>query len=347
MSSTAAVSGPATPPGRLAPFAFALRVAGLCAAFWAVLWVADAQLVPRFPEVALEVMPDLPNELPALARAEDRVLFLGDSVVHTVARRDDDRRTLAEMVADQSGLPVVDASRAASAIDRYRLSLRWVARRGLAPRVAVVPINPRSFAPSWTRNPGWRFRRNNAMLLAPLRTRFLAAFGYDFEPLTDADWRATPVVVDGERVGTVESLMEPDSGLRPSPEGVRGRYLVRYAADVEGSPRMADLRALVDWARTRAPFPVLFVVSAVDVETAEQVLGEDTFPAVADNLRRIGAVLERAGVPFVDLSRALPAARFDHPRSEPHEHLDAAGRAQAAAAIADALKRMLGGGGGG
>jgi hypothetical protein len=343
---------PADPPlgriaraDRLAAWAFALRgVVVLALLGLGILGLEKLVLV--YPARFGAEVDGLPTErLMELRTSAGQVVFIGDSVIQTVATGDSDPRVLSTMLEQElDGAVVRRISAAATAADLHGAWLRYLARLDVPPRAVVIEVNPRSFSPHWERNPGWVFADQAAMIDHPLFARFASVLEWDWGRPTAEEYRATPVIVSGQVVGTVQGLEQPTVGWEvASPAVASGRYLVRYAADYGMSQRLSAFRALVDEANA-CPFPVVLFLTPIDLESARAHLTPEQIGAVEANLALLRRELSRSRWPTVDASVMVARADFDHPDADPHEHMQGPGRLAVARALAAALGTLPGGG---
>jgi hypothetical protein len=271
-----------------------------------------------------------------LERTSGEIVFFGDSVVQTAALGDTDARLLPDMLAAEIDAPVLRVSQAATSCDMHAAWLRYAARLTPPPRAVIVPVNLRAFSPHWERNPAWVFSDTAAMIDHPLYARMLSVLEWDWGRPTDEGFAASPVFVAGVEVGTVAALDAPTAGYLPTDEVRRGRYLVRYASDVERSRRLSAFEELVT-AANGSRFPVILYLTPIDVEQTRAQVDAASYANVEANLERLRTVLRGSRWPTADLSEAVRAADFDHPLGDPHEHLKWRGRIVVAEALARAL----------
>ncbi|UJR84478.1 hypothetical protein [Sandaracinus amylolyticus] len=332
----------AIPQHRIAAYRFALGVAlTTLVALGAVTFLERE--IQRHPARWASYLPELPVQgMERLGRSTASVVMLGDSVVATVARDDDDTRDLATMLDDQLEHESVTAVvRGATASDLHGAQLRFLAHRERAPRAVVVPINPRSFGRTWDHEPGWQFSREGAMYEHPILARAAAVLDFTWgAPSAEASERVH--VICGEHdFGSMRELQRSDLGWDAPREVGRARYVARYAGDVRVSPRMRDLERLVRAAES-LPFVVLVYVTPVDVGGARALVGSRELACIEENLGAIAAVLDGYEGPHLDLSRHFERTEwFDHPPNEPHEHLRDSARAEVARILAATLEDAL------
>jgi hypothetical protein len=325
---------------RLGGLAFAVRGVVVIALLLAAL-VGIERLVLAYPARLGPEIEGLPvDRLVELRATAGQVVMIGDSVIQTVATGDVDARMLSTMLEEElDGASVRRISAAATGAELHTAWLRYLENIDVPPRAVVIEVNPRSFSPHWERNPGWVFDDQAAMIDHPLLARLASVLEWDWHRPTDEEYRATPVIVNGQVVGTVGELERLEAGWNPPDDVATNRYLVRYASAYAASRRMVALRAMVDEAN-RCAFPVVLFLTPIDREAIDARLAPEQVAAVDRNLERLRAELGRSRWPTVDASELVPRADFDHPDGDPHEHLKSAGRVVVAHTLATALRTL-------
>ncbi len=326
--------------GRTLPYRFGLRVLAFVAALTALFALVD-RTTPRWPPIWLaRLLPELPEDLARLRSADGKPLFLGDSVLHTAAMNEPDRRNLVRMLAKELETDIVRVSHGASGMDRYLAQVRYLLRAGVRPSSLVVLVNPRTFGPTAERNPSWSFALTNRMYTRPLLSRLQAVLKWDFGIPDEDEFLATEIRIGETVLGPLGALTRP--GLEDPPDDViRNRYLSRYATDIRTSSRLRDLAALARLTAD-AELPTLFYITPIDVQSMKQFLSAEEFGHVQQNIRTLRAVLRDTGATFLDLSTLLPGGDFDHPRADPHEHLRSTGRLKCVRKLAEAVQQLEG-----
>ena len=129
------------------PYKFAVKVGAfglVCAISIAAFDAASSRLSPE----AVAWIPNAPNDLAALHRAQGRVLYLGDSTVWTTTQGPHPR-TLHRALGAELGEDVAALAAPGFAPDTFLAQLRYIARANVQPRAVVIPINLRAFCPEW------------------------------------------------------------------------------------------------------------------------------------------------------------------------------------------------------
>lgn len=275
---------------------------------------------------------DIPIDVERLRSSDGRVLYLGDSVISAVARRDTDKRDLATMLADELGRDIVAVSHPANAMDTYFAQVEYVARTGVQPVVILIPINLRSFGPAWEATVSYNFTRKNEMYLHPLLTRARAVLKWSFTRPEHENPNAASVFVNGLKRGTIADVVPPGLG-RDHPVAIRGRHLLAYATDIERTRSFGALARLALLGNEYS-LTLLFYATPIDWQAAEEYLSAEESQVAGKNIAKLSVLLAETRHEILDLSHALSREDFVHPVWNPHEHLRDRGRLELAKALA-------------
>lgn len=265
------------------------------------------------------------------------VLLFGDSVPAWQAAKDQDRRSIAEMMGG-TGL----FRGPAFAAEVFDAAASYVARRDRRPKVLVVSINPRTFSPVWDGRPEWQYREAQLRLrwgdvLALGWLKPLSSLGiYRRFPISSEEFRALPVYRGERRAGTVAEFLD-GTGAAASLPPLERFFALAYEVPLEATHR--KVLALRSLARTclRSGIRPVFYVTPIDLESADRAVGPALRARVRRNMELLRGELAREGATFLDLSAAAPAAEFDW-NEAPNEHLNERGRRRVADALAAALR---------
>lgn len=334
-----------TAPG---PRPFLLRLLAWCGAVLAVQLVVGTAT--------------LPEDLQALDEALDGgadVLFLADSTNRAFDPADADRRWISQILATRLASatdgPAPVAAPVVAALDHaayhplvYRDLVTAVARHAHRPRAMVFVLNTRAFLPGWAMRPGWQFERLRFSLAHPWLARLwqpLAVFRWvDASSVSEVEFRTAPVRIGRESAGVVGDYLRGDPEALDTPQLLDEDLRLRLTCNYLGAIREEDERlvAMVD-AVTRCRelgiTPVVYV-TPVDVDTGEGLLPGRFRAAVVANAELLTSRLRSAGAVALDLATTLPTGRFSWQRI-PNEHLDEAGRASVAEALAAVMAPLL------
>lgn len=274
------------------------------------------------------------------------VLYFGDSVNFIVDPDDDDDRSISRM------LDSLTPELSVAAIDHPAYHLRVfesfvdaLAEQPRRPRAVVIPVNLRSFSPSWDRFPQYQFTDVRRELKygilwraveKPLRTFHVLD---DFREVSWETYETTPVYSGTKKVGVVRDFDNP-SYRRATRENRRNKFILEYMAAVSPDHRLLlALRRIAARARELNITP-LFYLTPIDVETGTRFVGPSFTRQIEANAQTIRSQLKDVNPPPLDLSLSLPADRFHYASVYPNEHLDEAGRMFVAEQLAQSLQRL-------
>ena len=307
----------------------------------ALLLVAAAQLMV----FRVAGSPGIPPEILAFDGHLDDgvdVVYFGDSAVMEFVPGDTDERGLADMLAD--ALPskrVLTLAHFAYPPEVFAAYSKVLADAKNAPDTVVLPINLRCFSPSWYRKPEWQFEKEKFLLrnhhdFARAALRPLAVFGYlDLAPVSQAEYEATPVYLDGEATGTVGDYEKrlPTIGDDSS---YSAHFMYEYGYSLtEDHPQLVALADAVRQLRA-AGIETVCYVTPIDFEHGERVAGAEFAAVVQRNVETIERVLGRADSTPHDWSRRMDSAAFGY-EDRIHEHLNETARAELVGSLVDIL----------
>ncbi|HLY74826.1 MAG TPA: hypothetical protein VKU80_11970 [Planctomycetota bacterium] len=234
------------------------------------------------------------------------VVYLGDSVLESLADRDSDRRDISQMLAEHlDHQSVALVSHAGYGMEVYLSFAEYLSRQPAPPKVLVVPINLRSFSALWP-------------------------YSFELDRLRLA-W--------GDLLGV--GLYRPMRGLRllpppplPAPKPGPGEEFLMGSYGEVLRPvhfRLEALRKLVQACRKAKIVPLVYV-TPIDVVQGSRLLG----PGFREQVARNVEVCRSAAGSLLDLSAAVR----DPGEFIGYEHLAQRGRQLVASELAAALKSL-------
>ena len=259
------------------------------------------------------------------------VLFFSDSVNSWIDDDDDDRRPLAEMLADDLGANVGVIDRGAYHLEVYEAFIDLLIARNLHPQAILIPINLRSFSPEWHSRPAYQFtesrrelRQADDMLASAIEPVLRTLQLLQDESITPDQFKRTPVYRGEKLVGHVRDF-DNASYQTPTPERTRNKFVYQYMYQLDANhPKLVALRNICAKANEHG-LPVLFYVTPIDVESGDEYVPGEFREQIARNIRTIAGQMKGHQPPLVDLSDALPPAEFSF-ELYANEHLKEDGR---------------------
>lgn len=277
-------------------------------------------------------------ELPMVAKVERvadagvDVVFLGDSCVVEVAPEDVDLRNLSDMLDDKlSELDVVSLANYAFHGELFEGISGALARGKEQPSVVLIPVNLRSFSPSWDLRPEYQFEKMKHILryrnvLGRSLVQPLVVFKWiDLNPITQGEYEATPLFFAGESLGLISDAELPKSSYEDEKEFYRKQFLGLYGYTLVEEHR--KLQGIVESVRIleEADIVPIVYVTPLDHEGALRYGGEALLDRIRGNVNIVAASLTRASVPLYDFSDSFDSEVFCYEETV-HEHLNEAGR---------------------
>lgn len=297
---------------------------------------------------------DIPNEiklLDAFMRQNADVIYFGDSTINWAAASDVNQESMPGLL--QRILPsarVAKITHASYQADVYEAYAQYLLRKGYRPKFVIIPINLRSFSPEWDQQPLWQFEQEK-LTLAMKDTfwmkfyRPLAVFKF-FESRISRFFYEQTHVFEGEKLIGKVCDFDNASFKVFSQQNMKNKLRFRYLGQVSAEHRKIKSLVRTTEILKKAGIEPVFYVTPVDWQTLEKNLGVKSITQVASNVSVISEALDKAGVPVLDLSRALPTSEFSWPEDGegphyPNEHLRLRGRMLVVKSLAEmsALKQ--------
>ena len=88
-----------------------------------------------------------------------KIIYFGDSVIKSIAKKDTDGRHMGEMLQDQLNQEVKIISHGGYHLGVYEAFLHYMCDRGKKPEIIIIPINLRSFGNDWDTRADYLFIR--------------------------------------------------------------------------------------------------------------------------------------------------------------------------------------------
>lgn len=300
-----------------------------------LLYVAIYRVNPSFPEF---------DFLRQHLQENKEVIFFGDSAMAAADQNDKDKRSIAEFLQDQiAPFKVGRVDHGGYQLDLYLEFYKYIIRDGYQPKFVIIPINTRSFSPTWDMRPGYQFEWEKSILQKGrfgycVLYRPLLVFSHSFKRITDKEFMATPVFNGLTQVGTVKDFEKIDYGSKTR-EVAMQKTIYDYMFSL--SPSHRKLQSLLEIIKSRSPqTKLIFYVTPVNYEK-----GENYFPGIfknrlAENVAVVKNSVQGTGAVFLDLSVALPEEIFVGGKEKPFldEHLNEEGRRFVAQSLAEIIK---------
>lgn len=282
-------------------------------------------------------------------RSAPTILYLGDSVAERVARQDNDRRSLGELLVSalEPTAPACVVSHSAYNPSMHELLLGCVLRLRSQPRVLLLAVNLRAFSPQWADEPRFRFERHRAAYRAYIGgQRRPRIAGRDDDPVDRTAFLAQSTHLP---LSTLKSNAEFDDLRRARPtepsavhERLRNLIIYHYGFEVrQDNAEVIALTRLLDNA-DKADIRVVAYLTPMNWQHARERVGAGIESVISHNVNTLEHVLRDNGAETYDFSRSLDSGHFFH-NDETTEHLNSRGRLWLATALAEAASHATGG----
>jgi hypothetical protein len=269
------------------------------------------------------------------------LLYFGDSVLERIAREDDDRRSLAELVVGTIPRSLA-ISHSAYQPMVYQELLRAVLAMKQRPRTLLLPINMRCFSPQWDLHPDYQFVQELGHLTSYLQDRVVrrlepretSASEMKVYERTAVAYPTSELRTVGEFVAVVRS--------KPTTDAERSRRIAEifrfhYGHPLEPTQRkLACVRGICDLVEGAGMRAVVYV-TPINHEAGLRHAGAELLRSYQRNVDvvrdELAPWVRRGVVALHDGSTLLGSQMFFQPEL-PSEHMNAAGRRALADQIA-------------
>ncbi len=312
----------------------ALQLGLMAALLAAAQTVIGARQAQRLPRAVCEIR----------AAARRPVVFLGDSVNHTVDPTDRDRAWVSQMLARRLTQPVGAASRGGWDLEVFEAAAAHIARTARSPRTVLITVNLASLwgdgrTPYTThRAIALDLRRADSLIWAAVAQPLRVFRGPAARPAVSlAAYLDQPVVYNGAVLGPRREF-EPGAPrfAETNAASLRDHVIVRYLQPLERDNRLLASASRAARGLTSRGHRAVFFVVPVDVERCEPWAPEIR-EVLAGKVEAVRRAVEPHGGEVLDLSTDL-GPEFFSTSPYPNEHLNERGRDYVAARLAAAVE---------
>jgi len=294
-----------------------------------------------FPSNALDGLSDnqesLVKAIDNIRAEKPNIIYLGDSVLNSVSKSDEDRRKLSVMIDDKINdrYDVVYFTHWAFTQREYFPLVKYMHRKGIlnADDVIIIPINMRAFSNHWYYNPNWQFDDfreilDNENCFYKMFHRSITIFGkeMDAENQQKDESLMMPVMYDMKQVGVYKDF-EGSDYKDYTDEKMKKKIVFHYMQGIDESfPLVMVLDDLCRFLKDNEICAV-FYYTPVDYEICEQYVGMDFTKIISDKKAIITETVKRSGFDVLDYSRLCTTDMFSWKDNiYPNEHLNEKGR---------------------
>jgi len=271
------------------------------------------------------------------------IIYFGDSSDTNYGKEDLDKRSISQMLKDTlTDYSMVNISHAAYSADIFLDFCKYMVKQKYYPKVVVIPINMRSFSPSWDRNPGWQFEKEKTILENKLLFMFFKTMEtFDknnkrFNKITQSEFENTEVFNGDKAVGIVKDF-DKHEFRHYSEENMKNSILYFYMFSLKNDHR--KLKSLAEMAKVLVENDIrpIFYITPIDYETGERYFPGEFSERLKNNIKTIKSALKENDFEVLDLSVDLKPDFFAW-ELYPNEHLNEKGRKYVTERIAETIK---------
>lgn len=266
--------------------------------------------------------------------------FIASSINFTTAKSDKDKRDMAQMVDDAlEECHVLDVSRGGNNVELYDEITAAVLKKKATGVKFIFEISVRTFAPVYNEPDNARSLKDDEVIFRDdLLTAFyhaLNVFRFDFGIDSKEDYNSMDIYKGSTLVGPLDEFMENDhpSNLT-SPQK---KFLINYMGRIDNhNPKLIALRKLVSIIR-KQELDVLFLIPPENYRQGIKLFPNEFEKEFDANISIVTRLLDKEGMPYLNLSKSLGSKRFTHTPLYPNGHLDQRGRQFVANKITDQI----------
>ncbi|MFH1894656.1 MAG: hypothetical protein ABH813_02040 [Patescibacteria group bacterium] len=269
------------------------------------------------------------------------IIYLGDSAVSHYSPKDLNKRAIPQML--QEILPehsIVSVDNAAWKADIFLEVCKYIIKQKYYPKIIIIPINMRSFSPSWDKRPGYQFEEKKAILKNKLSFMFFKTIEvFDksdkFNEITQDEFDNTEVFNGEEAAGKVKDF-ESHEFRHYSEENMKNTILYYYMFSLKKENRL--MQFLLETAKILRENNIkpVFYITPIDYETGSRYFPGEFSERLKSNTETIKSVFSENHFEVLDFSKDLETDFFAWEKY-PNEHLNEKGRKYVAEKIAEII----------
>lgn len=269
---------------------------------------------------------------------------MGDSVAERISNADQDKRTLSEMIENNSppGERILCISHSAYNMRMYEYFVRCFSILKNVPKAIIIPINIRSFSPQWYLQPEWQFEEEIRII-----EDFLGEGNLKLNFKNKIDLINTPIYYPLTSLNSVEQFQQIINTKSTEKKVVLNRkrviftyhYTYKLDPNHELLKRMTNIVNLV----RGHDIKLFFYVTPINYQTGSNLIGEQFTQINYSNLLLIKETLQNEdykGIHFENYLELLSKEHFFNVDTAT-EHLNQMGRKQLASTISKDFNKFI------
>jgi hypothetical protein len=261
------------------------------------------------------------------------IVFLGSSVNKYAAKSDTDKRAISEMINDRiQNKKVIGISHDAYQLDIYEDIIKYIVRnKNKEPITIIVPINLRSFAPTWNLRPTYQFVKEKYYLIGlPYIINFK-----NYREISDQEFYMQAIFFNNQQIGTLGEF-ENKEFQADSLTDLKMGFISNYMQPInEGNEKLIALEEIDKISKHKSDLKIVFYITPIDFRRAESLNIKNFQPEVLKNIEIIKSKIKYSEL--IDLSFHFNSNLFDYER-RPNEHLNMYGRSELAKILSESIQ---------
>lgn len=282
----------------------------------------------------------------AVMQQKPDIVLFGSSVEKHRAPKDQDRRTLHEILADSLARPlkVQPISGGAFHLELYEGFIEHILRHYDFSGVLIIPINLRSFSPEWHQRPEYQFEQEKLILREGrywggfLSTLSVFKYQYTSNKITAEEFQNAPVRLGDKVQGKVKDFInEIDT---PAPQFMKEGFLLNYLNGLHAEHGKVQALRRICQSLKQAQIRAFFYISPIDYEKGIMYYPHHFRKIVNENISLLQEIIEAEGYSLLNLVDLCASSDFDY-SIRANEHLNERGRQLLAKHLAAYLEKEV------
>lgn len=284
------------------------------------------------------------EDLADLLKGKADIIYLGDSVLLQADADDRNKAAISDYLGEL--LPECRIKLIAGRAFHpgvYEAICSYILASGERPRTIIIPINLRSFSPSWDKRHIYQLNDEIRLLSNPCLYHFWFKPLEIFKARLDAsrdELESSNVFDDRRLIGTVASILkEMNDHPADAPDSLKRKsiaFLYLYRLD-DSHRKVRSLINIVSMLHKSGVQSILYV-TPLDYRLCASYYGDDFRPRVEKNIEVIKSSLKSQDIAVLDLAFSLESEFFSH-SYYPNEHLKESGRRLVAEKLAEVIHK--------
>jgi len=273
------------------------------------------------------------HNIETLSNAENKTLYFGDSVISN------GEGSVDEYLSEISNREITPLHYPSYSQEIFFNMLTVMVNQGVKPKLVILPVNLRSFSPSWEQDYRWKFPNEDLVYYwgYDLPFRLARVFKINTGPIDTYEADQGLVMIEGQW-----KSIEPEP-LTTYPEEIRSKIEYRmlkslryYGMDLKRSKSLKFLKKNAELL-TKHGINHLIYLTPLDQTELKRWLTGPEYKHVQANINTVFDLVKSETQYAVNFAYLLPTGNFDYPKRRVSEHLTVAGKQK----LADAIEKQL------